>query len=42
MGYSAVYAIEISLLGLTLWAMLPLMRPTHKTGQAVRPSDKSA
>jgi BCD family chlorophyll transporter-like MFS transporter len=26
MGYSTVYAIEILLLGLTLWAMGPLMR----------------
>jgi BCD family chlorophyll transporter-like MFS transporter len=26
MGYSAVYALEIVLLGLTLWAMAPLMR----------------
>jgi BCD family chlorophyll transporter-like MFS transporter len=27
MGYSAVYGLEIGLLALTLWAMLPLMRP---------------
>jgi BCD family chlorophyll transporter-like MFS transporter len=26
MGYSTVYLIEIVLLGLTLWAMGPLMR----------------
>ncbi len=26
MGYSAVYAIEILLLGMTLWAMGPLLR----------------
>jgi BCD family chlorophyll transporter-like MFS transporter len=26
MGYSAVYTIEIILLGLTLWAMGPLLR----------------
>ena len=35
MGYSAVYSLEIVLLGLTLWAMGPLMRP-------VRPSLISA
>ena len=29
MGYSAVYALEIVLLALTLWAMLPLMRPAR-------------
>jgi len=27
MGYSAVYLIEIVLLGLTLWAISPLLRP---------------
>ena len=35
MGYSAVYSLEIVLLGLTIWAMGPLMRP-------VRPSLISA
>jgi BCD family chlorophyll transporter-like MFS transporter len=29
MGYSAVYALEIVLLALTLWAMSPLMRPSR-------------
>jgi BCD family chlorophyll transporter-like MFS transporter len=32
MGYSAVYALEIALLALTLWAMSPLMRPPHPPG----------
>ena len=31
MGYSAVYCLEIVLLGLTLWAMGPLMRPVRPT-----------
>jgi BCD family chlorophyll transporter-like MFS transporter len=30
MGYSTVYALEIVLLGLTLWAMGPLMRPVRR------------
>jgi BCD family chlorophyll transporter-like MFS transporter len=30
MGYSAVYLIEIVLLGLTLWAISPLLRPVAK------------
>lgn len=36
MGYSAVYAIEILLLGMTLWAMGPLLRSAPA---AVRPPD---
>ncbi|WP_291912869.1 PucC family protein [Limnohabitans sp.] len=36
MGYSAVYAIEILLLGMTLWAMGPLLRYAPA---AVRPPD---
>jgi BCD family chlorophyll transporter-like MFS transporter len=39
MGYSAVYAIEILLLGMTLWAMGPLLRSAPA---AVRPSAISA
>ena len=39
MGYSAVYAIEILLLGMTLWAMGPLLRSAPA---AVRPPAISA
>ena len=39
MGYSAVYAIEILLLGMTLWAMGPLLRSAPA---AVRPPGISA
>ena len=39
MGYSAVYAIEILLLGMTLWAMGPLLRSAPT---AVRPPAISA
>ena len=39
MGYSAVYAIEILLLGMTLWAMGPLLRSATPT---VRPPGNSA
>jgi MFS transporter, BCD family, chlorophyll transporter len=39
MGYSAVYAIEILLLGMTLWAMGPLLRSAPA---AVRPPTISA
>ena len=39
MGYSAVYAIEILLLGMTLWAMAPMMRPAQPS---VRATPKSA
>ena len=39
MGYSAVYMIEILLLGMTLWAMGPLLRSAPT---AVRPPAISA
>ena len=39
MGYSAVYVIEILLLGMTLWAMGPLLRSKPLS---VRPTVKSA
>jgi len=34
MGYSVVYGLEILLLGLTLWAMKPLIRPWHASANA--------
>ena len=34
MGYSAVYLLEMVLLGLTLWAIAPMLRPLAKTPQA--------
>jgi BCD family chlorophyll transporter-like MFS transporter len=34
MGYSAVYLLEMVLLGLTLWAIAPMLRPLAQTPQA--------
>jgi BCD family chlorophyll transporter-like MFS transporter len=34
LGYLSVYGLEIVLLGLTLWAMGPLIRPVHASAKA--------